>query len=212
MPAAEKQLYMTMKEYLAFEEESQIKHEFVDGCVFAMTGGTRTHHTIAANIYSSLRAHLKGSGCRAYVGGVKVHVKAASSIYYPDVVMDCGAIESEILIENPLLIVEVLSRSTAAIDRREKMRAYKQIPSLIEYLIVHQRKKKVELHRKGSDDQWTIHEFGPGSELVLEAIPYQPLTLSMNAIYEDIEFKNSSHLSVREGEYDPYSEESELDW
>src|SRR5438067_235338 len=83
--------YLSVDEYLAMEERSQIKHEYVDGLTFAMSGATDRHNVITANIYTALRSHLRGSSCRARLLDMKVHVKAANSLYYPDVLVACGS-------------------------------------------------------------------------------------------------------------------------
>jgi Uma2 family endonuclease len=117
--------HMSVDEYLSSEEHASVRREYVDGRVFAMTGVTKRHNIIAGNIYSILRAHVRGSQCRAYISDVKVRVEAANSFYYPDVMVSCEPFDHKsVFTSTPRLIVEVLSRSTAAIDRREKVLAY----------------------------------------------------------------------------------------
>src|SRR5271156_6653396 len=129
-----KPVYLTVERYLEEEERAALRHEYVDGRIFAMTGATRRHNIIAGNIYSMLRSHVRGSRCRAYVSDVKVHVESTNSFYYPDVMVSCDAYDAKaVFTDHPLVIVEVLSRSTAAIDRREKVLAYRKIESLREY-------------------------------------------------------------------------------
>lgn len=217
MPDSKKLQFPTAEEYLASEETSPVKREYVDGRVFAMTGVSRRHNVISGNIHSILRAHVRGSGCRAYIADVKARVEAANSFYYPDVMVSCDQHDDRaVFTSSPVLIVEVLSRSTASIDRREKVLAYKQIDSLQEYLIVHQSKKRVELHRRNKQGQWEILEFGPGSEMLLESLPTGPLTLSIEAIYEDVDLPPESEWRVHEqtagDEHDEGGLEGELDW
>lgn len=104
------------EEYLANEMESATKHEFVDGQVFAMTGATGRHRKIAGNIYRALHSHLKGSACHADISDAMIHVEHTNSYYYPDVIVSCDSFaEDKMLVEKPVLIVEVLSPSTAAV-------------------------------------------------------------------------------------------------
>src|ERR1700678_3274194 len=114
-------LYITAEEYLTEEAHAPLKHEYVDGRVFVMTGSTLRHNIIASNIQSILRTHVRGSRCRAYIADVKVKVESTNSFYYPDVMVSCDKYDDKSVFTcNPELVVEVLSRSTAAIDRREK--------------------------------------------------------------------------------------------
>ncbi len=121
MSHASKLTKMTVDEYMAFEMRATVRHEFVDGRLFAMSGATKRHNIIAGNIYSILRAHVRGSQCRAYVSDVKARVESMNIFYYPDVMVSCDLFDKDsTFAARPVLIVEVLSRSTAAIDRREK--------------------------------------------------------------------------------------------
>lgn len=202
MTTPSKLLYMTAEEYLAFEERASVKHEYVDGRIFAMSGVTRRHNVIACNIYSLLRPHLRGGRCRAYVADVKVKVEPTNSFYYPDVMVSCDEYDDKsVFTDSPVLIAEVLSRSTATIDRREKVLAYRRLESLREYLIVHQRKKSVELHRKNKSGDWEIFEFGQSGELALEVLKYSPagaIRISMDEIYEDVNVPSLDDGMVRE--------------
>src|SRR5689334_13798868 len=131
---------MTLEEYLAFEERSPIKHEYVAGEVFPMTAVTTRHSLITLNIATALRSPAKRRGCRVFASEVKVQV--ADRVYYPDVMVACGrAAEVEQIVEEPTFLAEVTSRSTRATDRREKLEAYKRLASLRCYLIVDQRRK-----------------------------------------------------------------------
>jgi Uma2 family endonuclease len=204
--------YMSVEEYLFSEEHASIRHEYVDGRVFAMTGVTKRHNIIAGNIYAMLHAHVKGSQCRAYISDVKARVESINSFYYPDVMVSCEAFDHRsVFTSSPRLIVEVLSRSTAAIDRREKVLAYRQIESLQEYLIVHQTKERAELHLKNEQSRWDIHEFGHGAELVLESIPVGPLRISMTAIYEDVDWQPDGS-EVREDIHEQWLDEDCMDY
>ena len=210
MPSLNKSSYLTVDEYLAFEESSPVRHEYVDGQVFAMTGVRYRHNIIAGNIFAILHSHVRGSHCRATVSDVKVMVEATKSIYYPDVMVSCGKFDDETLIApNPVLIIEVLSRSTAAIDRREKLLAYRQIESVGEYLIVHQRKRCLELHRRVEGSVWNSVVLRSTGELVLESVPVGPIKLALDSIYEGVDWNRQS--AVREDSEAEYLSGDELD-
>jgi Uma2 family endonuclease len=211
---ASKEQFMTVEEYLAFEEKSPIRHEYVDGRVCAMTGVILKHNLINNNANEILRKHVKGSPCRAYTIDVKVHVAAANSYYYPDVIVDCGVIDEESLFAaNPVLIVEVLSRSTRSIDRREKALAYRKLPSLCEYLILNHRRKHAELHRKNDSGEWTVFVFRNNDVIEFLSMPVGPLKVSLQRFYEDTKLEHQPDLQVKEDavEWSIYDDDEEED-
>lgn len=191
--SAKKQLnYMTVEQYLKSEDGSPVRREYVDGQVFAMSGSTRRHNIIVGNLYAALRAHLKGSTCRAYIEAVKVRVDSANCFYYPDVMVACDPFDAKsVFSASPVLIIEVLSPSTAATDRREKRVNYMKIPTLAELLFVHQRQRRVELQRRNEGDNWDVFILGAKDEIVLESLANGVMTLTMDAIYEEAEFNES---------------------
>jgi|GEM_PF-149724 len=147
---------MTVEEYQAFEAASRNRHEYLAGEVFAMSGAHPRHNRIAGRLYRAFGGHLDGTGCEAYMGDVQVKLRANRDdyIYYPDVMVVCGRIPSEQpFITNPKLIVEVLSRSTASVDRHEKRLNYRWITALEEYVIVAQRIAEVTVYRRDRDWQ-----------------------------------------------------------
>lgn len=195
---------ISLEDYLATEKAASSKHEYVDGQVFAMTGVTKRHNKIALNIAMLLRSHVRGTHCSAYVSDVKVRVEATNSFYYPDVMVACDKStlapsdeEDDVYAASPVLLIEVLSRSTATIDRREKLLAYKQIPSLREYLIVYQSRSRAELHRRNGAE-WDTFEFAEGTTLQLLSMPTGALEFPIDAIYEDAGATSSGDLTVRE--------------
>ncbi len=152
-------LYITPEDYLAAEEISPIRHEYRDGEVFAMTGGTQAHHTIVGNLFFALKTHLRSSGCRIFAEGMKTRVEASNAFYYPDVVVTCDDRDRQPqsqYIEYPRLIIEVLSPSTARFDRTEKFADYRTIPSLEEYVLVSSDRQQVEVFQKGNRGNWAI--------------------------------------------------------
>ena len=136
---------MSPAEYLVFEERSPVKHEYVDGYVYAMVGATDRHNLIAQNLLIALRS-TRPTGCQVFISDMKLKVRllADEYFYYPDVLMSCEATDRDPLFrEQPVLLIEVASPSTARIDRGEKLNNYRQLPSLREYVIAEQDRRQV---------------------------------------------------------------------
>jgi Uma2 family endonuclease len=181
---------MSPSEYLAFEESAPVKHEYLDGYVHAMVGASPRHNVIAQNLLIALRPTVRTAGCQVYILDVKLKVRvlAGEYFYYPDVLMTCAAADrGPRFCEQPALLIEVTSPSTERIDRGEKLANYRQIPSLIEYVIVEQNRRQVQVYRRRSG--WACQVIEPDEPLVLECLG---LTLSMSDIYSDIDFADPS--------------------
>jgi Uma2 family endonuclease len=196
---------MTLAEYLAFEEASPIKHEYVAGEVFAMSGVTTRHNLINLNLSHLLRASAKRRGCRVF--GMEVKLRAAADrIYYPDLIVACGkAAEVDLIIEQPSVVVEITSPSTRATDRREKLEAYQRIPSLRTYIVVEQRRRQVILYTREADGAWRRDELLGSGKVVIPALD---ATLTLDEIYEDVPLPP---LSVGEEDDEDYDWEDEPD-
>ena len=141
--------YLTPEEYLARERKAGSKSEYIDGVMYAMSGATsEPHNVIAGNLIGELYIQLRSADCRVYPSDMKVRVPDSTRFFYPDVSVVCGkpkfADDRKDVILNPVLIVEVLSDSTAAIDRGKKFQAYQEIESLAEYVLVSQDEHLVE--------------------------------------------------------------------
>jgi Uma2 family endonuclease len=149
---------MTPAEYLAWETEQPLKHEYINGEVYAMAGGTLPHNDIALNLYSQLRPHLRERGCRVNVADVKVRVSAAGPYFYPDLVVSCDDRDRRATdaISYLKLIVEVLSPSTAGFDRGDKFKFYRRMPTLQEYVLIDAEKVGVDCYRKTSAGKWEL--------------------------------------------------------
>lgn len=152
----------TFEDYLALEEVSTVKHEFLDGQVWAMAGGTIDHGALAANVIGLFTAQLRDRPCRVLTSDVRIRVKATGLATYPDASVICGEQQTdpddpkgETLI-NPSVIVEVLSPSTEDYDRGDKLANYRQIPSLQEVLLVAHEERRMELWRRESG-HWTLY-------------------------------------------------------
>jgi Uma2 family endonuclease len=175
-------------EYLRLEAQSPIKHEYVYGEMFAMTGGTLRHNTITLNVAAALRSHLRDTPCRAFINDVWVRVEKTHSYYYPDLLVSCarGAQTMDlngVTVEDPVLVIEVLSPTTEATDRREKLLAYRTIPSLSEYVLVSQDIARVEIHRRRGDIGWERIEYSDQETVELASVDLQ---IGMGEIYEGV--------------------------
>ena len=172
-----------LTEYLEFDDSSQGRHEFENGAVYAMTGGTMRHNRVTGNIFRILANRLDSSGCQVFVNDFKLHVQAADSVYYPDVFVYCGSsvANEDKLVTDAKLVVEVLSDSTAARDRRQKRIAYQKLPGLQSYWMVSQTEQRVEVYSREAGGPWQATAYGPG-----DSIPTQWLTdevTVLSAIY-----------------------------
>jgi Uma2 family endonuclease len=161
MQTAQK-LELTAREYLDRERKAEFKSEFLNGEVFAMSGGTDQHSLIAMNLGGELRAQLKGKPCRVYNSDMRVKIEATGLYTYPDVPVACGELrfedETRDVLLNPKIIVEVLSESTAAWDRGEKFWHYSRLESLTEYVLVSQQAWLVEHRLRQPDGTWLIEQ------------------------------------------------------
>ncbi len=165
---------MTSEEYLAFERASDQKHEYVDGEIFAMSGGTREHSLLATNVTTSLSLALRRRPCEVHNSDMKVRSGREPEYHYPDVSVVCGKPifedETRDVLLNPKVIVEVLSESTERYDRGDKFESYGTIASLEEYVLISQMKVRVEHYHRGPDGAWTYRALGLGDRLILRSI------------------------------------------
>ncbi|MBK9442636.1 MAG: Uma2 family endonuclease [Comamonadaceae bacterium] len=177
---------LTAEDYLAGEMASDIRHEYVDGEVYAMAGAGEPHNLIALNVASRLRNLVRGGPCRVFISDMKLHVADWDAFYYPDVMVVCDARDTQTHYkELPSLVVEVLSPSTESIDRREKMLAYRTLPSLREYLLIAQDKCHVELYRRADNGAWYLAALPEGAAVPLECVK---TSLTLDELYEDVKF------------------------
>ncbi len=180
---------MTVDEYLKFDEAASIRHEYIRGQIFAVAGSSLDHNIICSNLVAAIHGALRGTGCRVVSRDMRVRVETANCFYYPDVVVTCEPYKGKSIFNRaPRLIVEVLSPSTKQVDRREKLVAYKELPSLAQYILVHQDRMKIEVHTRVSADRWklTAHT-AQSEELELKVLPNKFLNLSLAMIYEGVE-------------------------
>lgn len=177
-------LLISPAEYLEGEKAAKIRHEYVDGAVQAMAGGTKAHNQVAGNFYGLLRAYLRGTPCRVFIGDVKVHVAWdwRERFYYPDVVVGCEAGDNDpYVVEQPKLIVEVLSDSTERDDRSDKFYAYRRLSSLEEYVLVAQEVRRVEVYRR--ETGWDLEIYEADDDVRLRSVG---LDLAIAKVYEGV--------------------------
>lgn len=147
----EEPLFMTWQEYLAFEEQSPRRHEYVNGTVYAMGGASLAHNRIAQELVVAFRSHLRGGPCEPFFLEAKLEVRVGRDeiMYYPDVMVSCDPDEgTDVVVRNPKLVVEILSKSTQHIDRREKAMTYQRVAAIEEYALVAQNQCRVIVHRR----------------------------------------------------------------
>lgn len=163
MIATQSSPYLTPKQYLKLEKSSTVKHEYIDGAIYAMAGATDAHVTITGNLFAALLSHLRGSDCRVYFSDMKVQIDAINRYYYPDVMVTCDRSDkSEATFKrNPLLIVEVLLESTANFDRGDKFADYQTLDSLKEYVLINTHRQRVECFRRNEKGLWVLQSYAP---------------------------------------------------
>lgn len=184
---------LTPAEYLEFERGSEAKHEYYKGEIFAMAGTSRRHSLIAGNIFGLIHKQFKGRPCEVHQTEMRVKINATGLYTYPDIVAVCGKPEFEDaeldVLLNPLVIVEVLSKSTEFYDRKQKFAHYKSVASVSTYVLVSQSQPLVERLVRQPDEQWLLWSSNQlDSELVLEDIDCR---LSLRDIYSKIDFDDS---------------------
>ena len=168
-------VHLTVDEYVGWEAQQPDKHEYVSGELYATVGVTRKHAAVAGNVFNLVASHLGDGPCRVYMSDMKLRVDAANAFYYPDVFVTCNANDHQAddFMSSAVLIVEVLSPSTAGYDRGEKFAAYRKLSGLREYVLIDPDRKRIECFRRGEDDLRVLHEPGPDQSLALVSIDFR---------------------------------------
>ena len=178
----------TEYEYLALEQASRTRHEFVDGQIVAMAGGSPRHSLIALNVAAVLRAALRDRPCVVLGSDLAVHIAAAGAYVYPDVTVVCGEVElgpkRPAGVRNPVLVVEVLSRSTRGYDLGDKFDLFRRLPSLVDFLAVRQHERLVQHFHRTDVGRWLVVEVEGDGVVELGAMG---IALPLREIYEKIE-------------------------
>jgi len=190
MGAAEKVL-ASIVDYLEFEDQSEAKHEYHDGYIVNMAGGTWNHGVISASVLASLSAGLAQKPCTPASSDVKVLAESANHYFYPDALVICGKPEFDgnrkDIVKNPTLIVEVLSDSTESYDRGGKFQVYRSIPSLKEYVLVSQQTAHIEAFFKNAQGIWQLAE-AKGTEGILPLYSLE-MELALADVYAKVDFE-----------------------
>lgn len=180
--------WFSFAEYVDLEEIAGVRHEFLDGQVWAMSGGSPDHAGIASNVNALLVNHLRGQPCRVYSADLRVRALATGLGTYADVTVICGKVELDPedrkghTALNPKVVVEVLSPSTEAYDRGEKLAHYKQIPAIHEVLFVAHDRREIEIVRREADGSWSRHVAVAGASATLASVGCD---LPVDEIYRD---------------------------
>ncbi|MEH2164066.1 MAG: Uma2 family endonuclease [Nostoc sp.] len=189
MIALSDSVFLTPEAYLKLEEKSNIKHEYIDGQVYAMVGTTDTHNTIALNLALLIRNHFRGSDCRVYFADIKAQLKKRNRFYYPDLIVTCDPKDREISTYKrfPKLIIEVLSESTEGFDRGDKFNDYQTLDSLEEYVLVNSKHQRVETFRRNNQGLWVLQTYTPDDQTFeLQSIN---LTYTFTDLYDNVELE-----------------------
>ena len=177
--------YISPEEYLEAEKVSPIKHEYIQGRIYAMAGASDAHVTITANLLTLLRNHIRGTGCRVYISDMKARVESLNVFYYPDLMVTCDPRDGdfEYFKRYPYLMIEVLSSSTESFDRGDKFIDYQEIETLQEYVLVSQSRRRVDCFRRNDQGRWELYSYQSNQELELTSINF---SCSLTAVYEDV--------------------------
>ncbi|MGB2926525.1 MAG: Uma2 family endonuclease [Limnothrix sp.] len=180
--------YMTPEEYLEFEKTSDIKHEYIDGEIYAMAGTGKFHNIISGNLYILLRNSLRNSDCQTFIADVKVKLEEGRRFFYPDLLVTCDPTDdpNDLFVTTPKVIIEILSPSTASFDRDGKFQLYRTIPSLREYILVSAETYSVECFRRQTQDIWTVQFYENIAAIAyIEALD---INAPLSEIYATVEF------------------------
>jgi Uma2 family endonuclease len=193
---------MTVEAYLEWEPQQELRYEYIDGEILAMTGGSIPHTKIYLNLYRALYAQLRQTGCEVYVSDVKVQARANRQYFYPDLVVTCNPEDQNArdFIQHPKLIVEVLSPSTGNYDRTQKFKHYRQMPSLQDYVLIDSEQISVEVYHRSAGKLWLYAQYEPGEMVALSSVDFE---CPIDVIYESIVFEPVSQPS--EGVAQPYT-------
>lgn len=178
--------YISPEMYLEGERVSPIKHEYRRGKVYAMVGAKKSHIVLGTNLATLLNIHLADSPCLVLTSDIKVRLEQANCYYYPDIAVVCDEKEinnTDDFILYPVLVIEVLSKSTEAFDRGGKFNDYQTCPTLKEYVLIHQNWKKIECYRREESGVWTEQIYEVGDEVEFRSVNYSG---SIDGIYHKV--------------------------
>ena len=184
--AFEQVRYIKVEEYLEGALRSELRHEYLDGQVFAMAGAGERHGRITLNLAFHLRVAARGGPCGVFINDMKARIDSRNIFYYPDVMLVCdSADDEEYFKRRPCLIAEVASPSTWMTDRREKLFAYRDLPSLHYYLLISTERREVEYFIRDADGAWATARLEEGEVLAVACEGYRA-ELRLADLYEDV--------------------------
>jgi Uma2 family endonuclease len=187
MVALRDRTLMTVEEYFAWEETQEERHEYWDGEVITMSGGTKFHNRVALNFFKQLDTAFGEGPCEVFTSDIRVRVEPRRKYFYPDVVVSCDDREDEELYVNyPCLIVEVLSPTTESIDRGIKFAKYQQILSLKEYVLVQVLQPGVEVYQRTDRGKWIYSSYGMDDRILLESVNVE---VAVADLYRQVKFE-----------------------
>jgi Uma2 family endonuclease len=191
------------EEYLECERHSPIKHEYIDGDVYAMAGTSTNHNIISGNLYIFLRNALKNSPCRTYFADIKVRIDEGKRFFYPDVLVNCEPTDNRnvVYVDTPTVIIEVLSESTESFDRGKKFQYYRTLPSLQDYILVSSQDYVVEIFHRMEGDRWMLETYQGLSQVA--RIASLDLNLPLAEIYATLELTPVENPASLEEERKP---------
>ncbi len=176
--------HYSFEDYLGVEEASAVRHEFLNGDIFAMAGGTPEHAALSAAVVVVLGAALRGGPCRTYSSDLRVRVSATGLATYPDAAVICGPASHDPMspthVTNPSVLIEVLSTSTADYDRGEKREHYQRIDALREYVLIEQVQRVVEVFARSADGTWSHQIYRSGA---MVRVPSLSVSFAVDEIY-----------------------------
>lgn len=188
MALALKKAALSPADYLAGEAEARVKHEYVDGQVFAMAGASERHNRIAMNIAFHLRSAARGTPCGVFMADMKLRITTVNAFYYPDVMLTCNEADRDPIQKNaPCIVAEVLGPSTSTTDRREKALAYRQIPTLKAYILAEQDRRAADYFIRDETGEWQQGTLGEMDILGVNCGTIK-IGLALDDIYEDVDF------------------------
>ena len=177
---------LTEQEYLQFEKESQQKHEYFEGEIFAMAGASDNHNEIFSNLFVELGLKLKGKSCKPYGSDLRIHIPENTLYTYPDISIICGGLSSTddetANATKPTILIEILSESTQNYDRGAKFKLYRDIPTLKEYIMVDSESIAIECFRLNENNHWELEEYKTLDDTL--NIPTLALQIPLKDIYE----------------------------
>ncbi|BAY29669.1 hypothetical protein NIES2107_15130 [Nostoc carneum NIES-2107] len=191
MVALPDRIFMSAEQYLVWEPTQELRYEYWDGEVVAMSGGTRNHNRVSANFFKLLDDALGDRSCEVYIVDVKVQVEPGQQYFYPDVVVTCDERDTDPqLVQFPCIIIEVLSPSTEAADRGKKFAKYRQSPTLQEYVLVQVTQPGVEVFRRNEQGKWVLSEYSLDDKLRLESVDVE---IAIANLYRQVQFETEAN-------------------